>query len=117
MPPQWFSRLARLTVAPCAQCGQPVRDDFPCCPGCGAVQKAGLRQVAVRVAKKALVGAAFGVIIGAPCAVLLEVVHILPGSRSHVTLVAMARLAELCVFIGGMLGAVCVGIWEACRND
>jgi len=117
MPFRWTSRLMQLAVGPCSQCGQPVRDDSACCPSCGALQKMGLRQLAIRVAKKAWLGAILGMIAGVVCAVPLYLVQPLLAHRAQITFHGMWRIAELWAVIGAMLGAVCRGSWEAYRND
>jgi hypothetical protein len=102
----------------CYQCHQTFVDLEPFCPHCGAVRKENRLQMVIRMARRALIGGAYGAAIGTPSGLGLGIIfHLVKKQqegRWYDTLLTMALIG---LVIGGLLGAATVLIRDIVREE
>jgi hypothetical protein len=109
--------MGRLT---CYQCHQDFYPTNLACPNCGAARRESMGQIALRRARRAVIGAIFGGAVGVICMGILGALW--PDLTSniltnHLHLHGTFGMILAGLFLGGILGAVFYTLIELGRDQ
>jgi hypothetical protein len=101
----------------CFQCRQTIPGELVYCPHCGAFQRLTPAQTILRIAVRAVIGASGGVILGIVGMMLFSLLFSLGGNGFTQFRKTTFILTQMGAIWGGLVGAMCMGVYEWRRRE